>query len=62
MIFAFGGTAGMSSFSTIAEIMEAPPYNWSTGPTGLMYLAGLVGSFVGSVYFMFFTRDFMNCS
>lgn len=45
--FAFGNTAGIVSFNTISEIMTAPPYNWKSGPTGLIFLAALVGNFIG---------------
>ncbi|KAJ0413903.1 major facilitator superfamily domain-containing protein [Aspergillus carlsbadensis] len=47
LIYAFANTAGIVSFNTISEIMTDDPYNWSTGPTGLMFLAALVGSFIG---------------
>ncbi|KAL3431492.1 major facilitator superfamily domain-containing protein [Aspergillus tetrazonus] len=47
LIYAFANTAGIVSFNTISEIMTGAPYNWSTGPTGLMFLAALVGSFIG---------------
>ncbi|KAK8226972.1 MFS transporter [Phyllosticta capitalensis] len=47
LIFAFGCTAGIVSFNTISEIMTAPPYNWSTTSTGLIFLAALVGNGVG---------------
>ncbi|KZF20415.1 MFS general substrate transporter [Xylona heveae TC161] len=47
IIFAFGCTAGIVSFNTISEIMTEPPYNWKSGPTGLLFLAALVGSIVG---------------
>ncbi|KIW46523.1 uncharacterized protein PV06_02191 [Exophiala oligosperma] len=47
VIFAFGCTAGIVSFNTISEIMTEPPYNWSTTSTGLIFLAALVGNFVG---------------
>ncbi|KAL4986693.1 major facilitator superfamily domain-containing protein [Aspergillus falconensis] len=47
LIYAFANTAGIVSFNTISEIMTDAPYNWSTGPTGLMFLAALVGSFIG---------------
>ncbi|KAK0659534.1 putative MFS-type transporter [Lasiodiplodia hormozganensis] len=46
-IFAFGCTAGIVSFNTISEILTAPPYNWSTTATGLVFLAALVGNGVG---------------
>jgi hypothetical protein len=46
-IFAFGCTAGIVSFNTISEILTDPPYNWSTTSTGLVFLAALVGNFVG---------------
>lgn len=49
MQFAFGSTAGIVSFNTISEIMTDPPYNWKTGPTGLIFLAALVGNFIGYV-------------
>lgn len=45
--FAFGCTAGIVSFSTISEIMTESPYNWSAGSTGLIFLAALVGNFLG---------------
>jgi hypothetical protein len=45
--FAFGCTAGIISFNTIAEIMTEPPYNWSAGSAGLLFLAALVGNFIG---------------
>lgn len=45
--FAFGCTAGIVSFNTISEIMTSPPYNWSPGPAGLIFLAALVGNFIG---------------
>ncbi|EXJ86150.1 hypothetical protein A1O1_06520 [Capronia coronata CBS 617.96] len=47
IIFAFGCTAGIVSFNTISEILTEPPYNWSTTSTGLVFLAALVGNFVG---------------
>ncbi|KAL3471473.1 major facilitator superfamily domain-containing protein [Aspergillus californicus] len=47
IIFAFGNTAGIVSFNTISEIMTEAPYNWGTGPTGLIFLAALIGSFIG---------------
>ncbi|RDW79869.1 hypothetical protein BP6252_04507 [Coleophoma cylindrospora] len=47
IIFGFACTGGFASFSTMAEILMAPPYNWGTGPTGLVNLAGLIGSFIG---------------
>ncbi|KAL6237870.1 hypothetical protein BDW75DRAFT_248323 [Aspergillus navahoensis] len=47
LIYAFANTAGIVSFNTISEIMTDAPYNWSTGPTGLMFLAALIGSFIG---------------
>jgi hypothetical protein len=45
--FAFGCTAGIVSFNTISEIMTEPPYNWSAGSTGLIFLAALTGNFLG---------------
>lgn len=45
--FAFGCTAGIVSFNTISEIMTQPPYNWSAGSTGLIFLAALIGNFLG---------------
>jgi hypothetical protein len=45
--FAFGCTAGIVSFNTISEIMTEPPYNWSAGSTGLIFLAALIGNFLG---------------
>lgn len=45
--FAFGCTAGIVSFNTISEIMTGPPYNWTPGPAGLIFLAALVGNFFG---------------
>ncbi|OQD81878.1 hypothetical protein PENANT_c024G06081 [Penicillium antarcticum] len=45
--FAFGCTAGIVSFNTISEIMTEAPYNWSAGSTGLIFLAALVGNFLG---------------
>jgi MFS family permease len=39
--------AGIVSFNTISEILTEPPYNWSTSSTGLVFLAALVGNFVG---------------
>ena len=47
IMFAFGCTAGIVSFNTISEILTDPPYNWSTTATGLVFLAALVGNFVG---------------
>ncbi|KAF2083890.1 MFS general substrate transporter [Saccharata proteae CBS 121410] len=47
LIFAFGCTAGIVSFNTISEIMASPPYNFTSTSTGLMFLAALVGNFVG---------------
>ncbi|KAI1629195.1 putative MFS transporter [Exophiala viscosa] len=47
IIFAFGCTAGIVSFNTISEILTDDPYDWGTGPTGLIFLAALVGSFIG---------------
>jgi MFS family permease len=40
-------TAGIVSFNTISEILTEPPYDWSTSSTGLVFLAALVGNFVG---------------
>lgn len=48
--FAFGCTAGIVSFNTISEIMTEPPYNWSAGSAGLLFLAALVGNFIGYVF------------
>lgn len=45
--FAFGCTAGIVSFNTISEIMTEPSYNWSAGSAGLLFLAALVGNFIG---------------
>ncbi|PYH97085.1 MFS transporter [Aspergillus ellipticus CBS 707.79] len=45
--FAFGCTAGIVSFNTISEIMTDAPYNWSAGSAGLIFLAALVGNFIG---------------
>lgn len=45
--FAFGCTAGIVSFNTISEIMTEAPYNWSAGSTGLIFLAALIGNFLG---------------
>lgn len=45
--FAFGCTAGIVSFNTISEIMTESPYNWSAGSAGLLFLAALVGNFIG---------------
>ncbi|RAL10358.1 putative MFS transporter [Aspergillus homomorphus CBS 101889] len=45
--FALGCTAGIVSFNTISEIMTEPPYDWSAGPAGLIFLAALVGNFIG---------------
>lgn len=45
--FAFGCTAGIVSFNTISEILTRPPYNWSAGSAGLIFLAALVGNFIG---------------
>ncbi|KAE8152215.1 MFS general substrate transporter [Aspergillus avenaceus] len=45
--FAFGCTAGIVSFNTISEIMTMPPYNWSSGSTGLLFLSALLGNFIG---------------
>ena len=45
--FAFGCTAGIVTFNTISEIMTDAPYNWSAGSTGLIFLAALVGNFIG---------------
>lgn len=45
--FAFGCTAGIVSFNTISEIMTESPYNWSAGSTGLIFLAALIGNFLG---------------
>lgn len=39
--------AGIVSFNTISEILTEDPYDWGTGPTGLVFLAALVGSFIG---------------
>lgn len=30
--------------------MTEPPYNWSVSAAGLMFLAAIVGDFVGLVY------------
>lgn len=35
------------TFNTISEILTEPPYDWSTTATGLVFLAALVGNFVG---------------
>lgn len=48
--FAFGCTAGIVSFNTISEIMTEAPYNWSAGSAGLIFLAALVGNFIGYVF------------
>lgn len=48
--FAFGCTAGIVSFNTISEIMTEPPYNWSAGSAGLLFLAALVGNFIGYTF------------
>ena len=40
---------GIVSFNTISEILTDDPYDWGTGPTGLIFLAALVGSFIGYV-------------
>lgn len=45
--FAFGCTAGIVSFNTISEIMTEAPYDWSASSTGLLFLAALVGNFLG---------------
>ncbi|PWY90957.1 MFS transporter [Aspergillus heteromorphus CBS 117.55] len=45
--FAFGCTAGIVSFNTISEIMTDAPYDWSAGSSGLIFLAALVGNFIG---------------
>ncbi|KAG2417260.1 hypothetical protein HFD88_008479 [Aspergillus terreus] len=45
--FAFGCTAGIVSFNTISEILTEAPYNFSAGSTGLVFLAALVGNFIG---------------
>ena len=47
--FGFGATAGMLSFSTVAEILMDDPYNYSTSTTGLMCLGSLVGSCLGAL-------------
>lgn len=47
--FAFGCTAGIVSFNTISEIMTEPPYSWSAGSAGLLFLAALVGNFIGYI-------------
>ncbi|KAL2838965.1 major facilitator superfamily domain-containing protein [Aspergillus pseudoustus] len=46
-IYAFANTAGIVSFNTISEIMTEAPYSWGTGATGLLFLAALIGSFIG---------------
>ncbi|KAI5212396.1 MFS general substrate transporter, partial [Aureobasidium subglaciale] len=46
-IFALGCTAVIVSFYTISEILTEPPYDWSTSSTGLVFLAALIGNFVG---------------
>lgn len=33
--------------------MTEPPYNWSVSAAGLMFLAAIVGDFVGLVYVRF---------
>lgn len=45
--FGFGATAGMLSFSTVAEILMDEPYNYSTSTTGVMCLGSLVGCCIG---------------
>ncbi|RJE18032.1 MFS transporter, partial [Aspergillus sclerotialis] len=45
--FAFGCTAGIVTFNTISEILTQAPYNWSAGSAGLIFLAALVGNFIG---------------
>lgn len=52
--FAFGCTAGIVSFNTISEIMTEKPYNWSAGSTGLLFLAALIGNFLGYVSLLSF--------
>ncbi|KAL3459683.1 major facilitator superfamily domain-containing protein [Aspergillus heterothallicus] len=47
VVYAFANTAGIVSFNTISEIMTEAPYNWGTGATGLLFLAALIGSFIG---------------
>lgn len=47
--FAFGCTAGIVTFNTISEILTEAPYNWSAGSAGLIFLAALVGNFIGLV-------------
>lgn len=46
-IYAFGCTAGIVSFNTISEILTEAPYEFSNTATGLMFLAALVGNFIG---------------
>lgn len=45
--YAFGCTAGIVSFNTVSEIFTEPPYNFTSGSAGLIFLAALVGNFIG---------------
>ncbi|KAL7934009.1 major facilitator superfamily protein [Trichoderma chlorosporum] len=36
--------------ATISPIMSSPPYNWSTGAVGLIYLGPLIGAALGSIW------------
>lgn len=47
VIFTFGCTAGIVLLNTISEIMNEPPYDWSTTSTGFIFLAALIGSIIG---------------
>lgn len=60
--FAFGCTAGIVSFNTISEILTEAPYNFSAGSTGLVFLAALVGNFIGYVgpSFLIYRQDLAN--
>ena len=47
VIFAFGCTSGIVTNNTISETLSAPPYNFTDGQTGLVYISALVGSVIG---------------
>lgn len=45
--FGFSATAGMLSFSIVADIFMDPPYNYDTTTTGVLCIGSLIGSFIG---------------
>ncbi|OKL55448.1 hypothetical protein UA08_09265 [Talaromyces atroroseus] len=49
LMFAFAQSSLIVYFNTMAEILESPPYNFSTITTGLVNIATLVGAILGLV-------------